>query len=98
MNRFEERCHELKVAYKADKAEVQAEYHAKKAELKKQIALVSNLKGVPTLTSVVETIKEQIRLLKAERDRKLSKFGRTYHFMRKETLAEMSMFYKGGVI
>lgn len=37
-------------------------------------------------------------MLKADRDRKLSKFGRTYHFMRKETLAEMETFYQGGAI
>ena len=93
MNQFEEKCHELKVAYKADKAAVWEAYRAKDAELKKQIALVANIKGVPTLMCIIATIKEQRRMLKADRDRKLSKFGRTYHFMRKETLAEMSEFY-----
>lgn len=98
MNQFEEKCHALKVAYKADKAAVQTEYHAKDAELKRQITLVANIKGVPTLMCVIATIKEQRRMLKADRDRKLSKFGRTYHFMRKETLAEMETFYMGGAI
>lgn len=94
MNQFEEKCHELKVAYKADKAAVQEEYRAKDAELKRQIALVASIKGTPTLMCVIATIKEQRRMLKADRDRKLSKFGRTYHFMRKETLAEMEAYYR----
>lgn len=93
MNQFEEKCHALKVAYKANKAAVQTEYRAKDAELKRQLGIVATIKGVPTLMCVIATIKEQRRMLKADRDRKLSKFGRTYHFMRKETLAEMSMFY-----
>lgn len=70
----------------------------KGAELKNQLAIVSGIKGVPTLHCVIATIKEQQRMLKADRDRKLSKFGRTYHFMRKETLAEMETFYQGGAI
>lgn len=98
MNQFEEKLHALKVAYKAGKAIVWEEYRANDAELKKQIALVANIKGVPTLVCIIETIKEQQRMLKADRDRKLSKFGRTYHFMRKETLAEMSTFYAGGAL
>lgn len=98
MNPFEEKLHALKVAYKADKAIVWEEYRAKSAELKNQLAIVANIKGVPTLICVIATIKEQQRMLKADRDRKLSKFGRTYHFMRKETLAEMETFYQGGAI
>lgn len=93
MNQFEEKCHELKVAYKANKAAVWEDYRAKDAELKRQLIIVANIKGVSTLHCVITTIKEQRRMLKADRDRKLSKFGRTYHFMRKETLAEMEAFY-----
>lgn len=98
MNPFEEKLHALKVAYKADKAITWEEYRAKSAELKNQLAIVSGIKGVPTLHCVIATIKEQQRMLKADRDRKLSKLGRTYHFMRKETLAEMETFYQGGAI
>ena len=93
MNQFEEKCHALKVAYQADKAAVWEEYCAKDAELKRQLVIVANIKGVSTLHCVIATIKEQRCMLKADRDRKLSKFGRTYHFMRKETLAEMETFY-----
>ena len=93
MNQFEEKCHALKVAYKADKAAVWEEYCAKDAELKRQLVIVANIKGVSTLHCVIATIKEQRCMLKADRDRKLSKLGRTYHFMRKETLAEMETFY-----
>jgi len=95
MNEFEERIHTLKVEYKRNKAAVQEDYRQKVAELKQQLATVSQIKGTPMLLNVIQTIKEQQRLLRADRDRKLSKFGRTYHFWRKETLAEMEAFYCG---
>jgi hypothetical protein len=110
MNPFEEKLHALKVAYKADKAIAWEEYRAKSAELKNQLAIVSGIKGVPTLHCVPQgknfppsavramSSTDFKELLKADRDRKLSKFGRTYHFMRKETLAEMETFYQGGAI
>lgn len=95
MNEFEERIHTLKVEYKRDKAAVQEDYRQKIAVLKQQLVTLSNLKGLPMLLDVVQTIKAQRKLLQADRDRKLSKLGRTYHFWRKETLAEMEVFYRG---
>lgn len=95
MNEFEERIHALKVEYKRNKAAVQEDYRQKNNELKEQLLLLHNLKGVPQMLNVIQTIKEQRKLLKADRDRRLSKFGRTYHFWRKETLAEMEQHYRG---
>lgn len=62
MNPFEEKLHALKVAYKADKAIAWEEYRAKSAELKNQLAIVSGIKGVPTLHCVIATIKEQLAI------------------------------------
>jgi len=97
MNQFEEKCHTLKVEFERNKTLVWEEHRQKNAEIKRQLAIVSQIKGQPMLIGVIHALKELQKQLKADRDRKMSKFGRTYHFQRKEILAEMMVFYHGVV-
>lgn len=100
MNQFEERVHALKVEYKANKAAVWEEWREKNAQLKKQKTLVNHVSTITrdnfALTCVVATINEHRCMLQADRDRKLSKLGRTYHFQRKEAQTESETFYQKG--
>ncbi len=95
MNQFEEQAHALKIEFERNKTLVWEEHRQKNAEIKRQLAIVSGLKGQPMLVGVIQALKELQKQLRADRDRKMSKFGRTYHFQRKEILAEMAVFYQG---
>ncbi len=95
MNQFEEQAHALKIEFERNKTLVWEEHRQKNAEIKQQLAIVSQIKGQPKLVGVIQALKELQKQLRADRDRKMSKFGRTYHFQRKEILAEMAAFYQG---
>ncbi len=95
MNQFEEQAHALKIEFERNKTLVWEEHRQKNAEIKRQLTIVSQIKGQPMLVGVIQALKELQKQLRADRDRKMSKFGRTYHFQRKEILAEMAAFYQG---
>ncbi len=95
MNQFEEQAHALKIEFERNKTLVWEEHRQKNAEIKRQLTIVSQIKGQPQLVGVIQALKELQKQLRADRDRKMSKFGRTYHFQRKEILAEMAAFYQG---